>query len=309
MSKRKQGRIYRKLVAHVTLTRPFVKWLIFFFSVSAGAIISIPESMNSITFMLLIPFFIGAFIFSVFGQCGVRYINDFGDQDVDSLTDGDPLSHTRMIIKKQIHPYEALGVGVIIHVSGIILSYFLVNWFFALMFGLMVDLSFMYSVYPRLKKLPFTPNVMIGLGYVFLPMLAGYSIYAPALIPPLEVLVLAFLCGVFAFGASIGKDFMDMGRDKESGIRTLPVVLGEASAARVKSMLFLAPYAGVGLFTVSGFYSSIMLLSFVALIPVGFLVYKLVTLNFSRERILQWSIMLTWLTSILFGGAYRLSVS
>ncbi|RLI89282.1 MAG: hypothetical protein DRO62_01915 [Candidatus Altiarchaeales archaeon] len=295
-------KIKRKLVAHMKITQPFIKWLIFFFGVTAGAIMSIPEPLD------LIPFFIGAFIFSVFGQCGVRYINDFGDQDVDSLQEGDPLSHTRMVVKGHIHPYEALGVGIIVHVSGVIFAYLLLNWFFALMFGTMVVLSFMYSVYPRLKRFPFTPNVMIGTGYVFLPIVAGYSIYAPAIIPPLDVWVLALLCAIFAFGASISKDFMDMERDAKSDIRTLPVVLGERLAARVKSALFLIPYPAVGFLTVPNFYPQIMLWSFLGLIPVGILVYKLITLNFSRERIMQWSIMLTWLTELVFATAYRLSV-
>jgi chlorophyll/bacteriochlorophyll a synthase len=100
----------------------------------------------------------------------------------------------------------------------------------ATVFGLAV--AWAYSAPPfRLKENGWWGNAAVGLCYEGLPWFTAAAAMAVAL-PRVEILWLALLYSVGAHGIMTLNDFKAVEGDRIMGVRSLPVQLGEATAAR-----------------------------------------------------------------------------
>ncbi|MFE1598879.1 chlorophyll synthase ChlG [Methylobacterium sp. ID0610] len=106
-------------------------------------------------------------------------------------------------------------------------------------------LAWIYSAPPlRLKRNGWWGNTAVGLCYEGLPWFTGAAVMAAAL-PDARVILLALLYSLGAHGIMTLNDFKSVEGDRRMGIRSLPVQLGTASAARLACLVMGLPQAAV----------------------------------------------------------------
>ena len=102
-------------------------------------------------------------------------------------------------------------------------------------------LAWAYSAPPfRLKANGWWGNGAVGLCYEGLPWITAAAIMADA-VPSSGVLALALLYSFGAHGIMTLNDFKAVAGDKRMGVRSLPVQLGEANAARLACVVMALP--------------------------------------------------------------------
>jgi chlorophyll/bacteriochlorophyll a synthase len=111
--------------------------------------------------------------------------------------------------------------------------------FYATIFGLLA--AWAYSAPPfRLKTNGWWGNSAVGLCYEGLPWFTAAAAMLAAR-PPLEVIWLALLYSIGAHGIMTLNDFKAVEGDKQMGIGSLPVKLGEATAAKLACVVMAVP--------------------------------------------------------------------
>ena len=107
-----------------------------------------------------------------------------------------------------------------------------------LLSSLMVILAVSYSVPPvRLKTRPPLDSLVNGLGYCLLPFALGFTYFLPLTQIPTELL----LVSLTVMGAHMYASIRDYTYDKETGERTISVVLGKRPTAFMASVTVLIP--------------------------------------------------------------------
>jgi chlorophyll synthase len=92
----------------------------------------------------------------------------------------------------------------------------------------------------------------VGLSYETLPWITGAAVLALGA-PRAEVVLVALLYGIGAHGIMTLNDFKALEGDRQTGVKSLPVTLGPARAARLACAVMAVPQvAVVGLLTVWG---------------------------------------------------------
>jgi chlorophyll/bacteriochlorophyll a synthase len=168
--------------------------------------------------------------------CGTsQACNDWYDRHVDAINEPHrPIPSGR--IPGRWGLYIALGWTVL----SLLVAFSLGLWvFYSAIFGLAA--AWAYSAPPfRLKVNGWWGNSAVGLCYEGLPwftaaaaMLAGR--------PPNEVIVLALLYSLGAHGIMTLNDFKAVEGDRQMGIGSLPVKLGEAAAAKLACIVMAVP--------------------------------------------------------------------
>jgi chlorophyll synthase len=113
----------------------------------------------------------------------------------------------------------------------------------AALFGLV--LAWLYSAPPlRLKGNGWWGNSAVALCYEGLPWFTGAAVMAAAM-PDWRVLVTALLYSIGAHGIMTLNDFKSVEGDTATGVRSLPVQLGPAVAARLACLVMALPQIGV----------------------------------------------------------------
>lgn len=108
--------------------------------------------------------------------------------------------------------------------------------------ALAVACSWAYSAPPfRLKANGWFGNAAVGLTYEGLAWVTGAAIVLAGALPRWEILVLAFLYSFGAHGIMTLNDFKAIEGDRQMGVRSLPVQLGPARAARLAGWVIVAP--------------------------------------------------------------------
>ena len=106
-------------------------------------------------------------------------------------------------------------------------------------------LAWAYSAPPlRLKKDGWWGNAACGLCYESLPWITGAAVMTGAA-PGWTVAAIALLYGVGAHGIMTLNDFKSVEGDRRMDVRSLPVQLGEAAAARLACVVMAWPQAAV----------------------------------------------------------------
>ncbi len=103
-------------------------------------------------------------------------------------------------------------------------------------------LAWAYSAPPlRLKANGWLGNAACGLSYEGLAWVTGAAVMLNGALPPLPSLLLAALYSAGAHGIMTLNDFKAMEGDRRMGVRSLPVLLGPAGAARLACGVMAAP--------------------------------------------------------------------
>jgi chlorophyll synthase len=132
------------------------------------------------------------------------------------------------------------------------LGWFLGPWgFAATVVGVLA--AWAYSAEPvRLKRSGWWGPGLVGLSYETLPWITGAAVLALGA-PRAEVVLVALLYGIGAHGIMTLNDFKALEGDRQTGVKSLPVTLGPARAARLACVVMAVPQvAVVGLLTVWG---------------------------------------------------------
>jgi chlorophyll/bacteriochlorophyll a synthase len=168
--------------------------------------------------------------------CGTsQAINDWFDRHVDAINEpGRPIPSGRMPGR------WGFNIALAWTAASFMLGAALGVWgFVAAAIGL--SLAWAYSAPPlRLKRNGWWGNSAVAACYEGLPWATGAAIMASAL-PNWRILMLAALYSAGAHGIMTLNDFKSEAGDRQMGIRSLPVRLGPANAARVACAVMIAP--------------------------------------------------------------------
>ncbi len=197
--------------------------------------------------------------------CGTsQAINDWYDREVDAINEP-----TRPIPSGRVPGRWGLIIGVIGTAASLLLAATLGLWVcIAACAGLV--LAWLYSAPPaRLKRDGWYGNTAVAFSYEGLPWFTAAAAMTGAL-PSHEIIVTALLYSFGCHGIMTLNDFKSIRGDAWTGIRSIPVQLGVAHAARLACAMMLAPQiALVVLLWVWGAPSFALALSALALVQVA----------------------------------------
>lgn len=167
-------------------------------------------------------------------------VNDWYDREVDAVNEPQrPIPSGRLPGR--------WGIGIAIAWSG--LSLLVAGVFGPWGLGatiLALALAWAYSAPPfRLKANGWWGNLACGLSYESLAWLTGAAVALGGVAPGWRTIVLALLYGIGAHGIMVLNDYKALEGDRLMGVRSLPVQLGPAGAARVACLTMLVPQLAV----------------------------------------------------------------
>lgn len=167
-------------------------------------------------------------------------VNDWFDRHVDAINE----PH-RPIPSGRMPGRWGLWVALIWTALSLALSLLLGPWGFgAAVVGLL--LAWAYSAPPlRLKRNGWWGNAACGFSYEGLAWFTGAAVMAGGALPDLRSLILAALYSAGAHGIMTLNDFKAIEGDVRTGVRSLPVRLGAARAARVACWAMVVPQVAV----------------------------------------------------------------
>lgn len=168
--------------------------------------------------------------------CGTsQAVNDWFDRHVDAINEPD-----RPIPSGRIGGRWGLYIAIGWTALSLAVAAFTGQWvLIATVFGLAC--AWAYSAPPfRLKTSGWIGPAVVGLTYEGLSWFTGAAVMAGAL-PPAHVLVVLTLYSIGAHGIMTLNDFKAVEGDRATGLRSLPVVLGERPAAFLASAVMAVP--------------------------------------------------------------------
>ncbi|WP_439574786.1 chlorophyll synthase ChlG [Phreatobacter sp.] len=166
-------------------------------------------------------------------------VNDWYDRHVDLINE----PH-RPIPSGRIPGRWGLYIAIIWSAVSLVVAAMLGSWvLLATVIGL--ALAWAYSAPPlRLKQNGWFGNAAVAFSYEGLPWFTGAAIMATVL-PDWRILIIAALYSIGAHGIMTLNDFKAVEGDRRTGIRSLPVALGEDAAARLACAVMALPQIGV----------------------------------------------------------------
>jgi chlorophyll/bacteriochlorophyll a synthase len=174
--------------------------------------------------------------------CGTsQAVNDWFDRHVDAINE----PH-RPIPSGRIPGRWGLAIAILWSLLSLAVAASLGLWvFYATIVGLAA--AWAYSAPPfRLKLNGWWGNSAVGLCYEGLPWFTAAAAMLAAR-PPNEVIWLALLYSIGAHGIMTLNDFKAVAGDTQMGIRSLPVQLGEDTAAKLACIVMAVPQVIVAL--------------------------------------------------------------
>ncbi len=182
------------------------------------------------------PFALGAILLAGPLVCGTsQAVNDWFDRHVDAINEP-----KRPIPSGRVPGRWGLYVALLWTVLSMVVAYALGIWIF-LAASLGMALAWAYSAPPfRLKANGWFGNTAVGLSYESLPWFTGAAVLTVSF-PRVEIMSLALLYGVGAFGILITNDFKALEGDRKLGVRSLPVQLGVSAAAKLAVAVMVVP--------------------------------------------------------------------
>ena len=224
-----QNQSYPDLLTSLELIKP-ITWFPPMWAFLCGAVSTGVVSINNLPLIGLGVFLAGPIV------CGMsQAANDWCDRHVDAINEPNrPIPSGRMPGK------WGLWIAIALSAISLMIGWFLGTWgFVATIIG--VVCAWAYSAEPiRLKKSGIWGPLIVGVCYEGLPWFTGAAVLSIGL-PKSETIILAGLYAIGAFGIMTLNDFKAIAGDKEMGIRSLPVVIGEQSAARVACAVMIIP--------------------------------------------------------------------
>lgn len=182
------------------------------------------------------PFLVGAILLAGPLVCGTsQAVNDWYDREVDAINEPErPIPSGRIPGRWGLYiavAWSLVAAGIAATLGTVV--------FGAGLFGL--ALAWAYSAPPfRLKHDGWAGVIAVGLCYESLPWFTGAAAMGGGWPRP-EVVLVALLYGVGAFGIMITNDFKAVEGDRELGLRSVPVRLGVDGAVKAACVLMLVP--------------------------------------------------------------------
>lgn len=241
----------------------------------------------------------GALILLVAVECSWLasvIVNDLRDINIDRMTN----THRPLVTGAiDVPTYKTIGLlffGAAVFLSAIVSTQV------TLILAAYQALAFLYSADPlRLKRFPLIATALAAMASLLI-LFAGYIVFSTEKnISVLPVAIPALL--FFAYLAIIPiKDFKDIAGDKADGVRTLPVLLGEAWAKRV-----------IGALVFIVFVLSPFVLSLRSLFPLGLffgaLGYWMLQLSSAEHTFLSYRKLPGWFILLATGYSIFLAVT
>jgi chlorophyll synthase len=168
--------------------------------------------------------------------CGMsQAANDWCDRHVDAINEPD-----RPIPSGRIPGRWGLWIAVAMTVLALAVGWQLGPWGFgATVVGVLA--AWAYSAEPvRLKKSGWWGPGLVGLSYETLPWFTGAAVLSLGA-PSFYVVAVALLYGLGAHGIMTLNDFKALEGDRQTGVRSLPVVLGPEVAAKIACIGMIIP--------------------------------------------------------------------
>ncbi|NQZ72483.1 MAG: chlorophyll synthase ChlG [Dinoroseobacter sp.] len=168
--------------------------------------------------------------------CGMsQAANDWCDRHVDAINEPD-----RPIPSGRIPGRWGLWIALAMSALALGVGWMLGTWgFVATVLGVLA--AWAYSAEPiRLKRSGLWGPGLVGLSYETLPWFTGAAVLATAM-PAWPVVIIAVLYGIGAHGIMTLNDFKALKGDRETGVNSLPVVLGPERAARLACWVMALP--------------------------------------------------------------------
>ncbi len=173
--------------------------------------------------------------------CGAsQAVNDWFDRHVDAVNEpARPIPSGRVpgawgLAVAVVWSAVALGAGLLLGPAGGAAT------------ALALLLAWAYSAPPaRLKANGWWGNLAVGLCYEGVAWTTGALVMAGGALPGPRVLALALLYSLGAHGIMTLNDFKSVEGDQRHGVRSLPVQLGAAGAARAACAVMLVPQLAV----------------------------------------------------------------
>mgnify|MGYP006270882183 FL=1 len=172
--------------------------------------------------------------------CGMsQAANDWCDRHVDAINEPD-----RPIPSGRVPGRWGLWVALAMTALALVVGWQLGPWGFgATCVG--VAAAWAYSAEPvRLKRSGWWGPGLVGLCYEGLPWFTGAAVLSVGA-PAGPVILLAVLFSLGAHGIMTLNDFKALRGDAQTGVRSLPVVLGPARAARIACWVMAVPQVTV----------------------------------------------------------------
>lgn len=194
--------------------------------------------------------------------CGTsQAVNDWFDRHVDAINEPD-----RPIPSGRIPNQWGLYIAIVWTAVSALVASTLGTWVFvAAIVGLL--LAWAYSAPPlRLKQNGWWGNSACAVCYEGLPWFTGAALVT-ATLPDWRIIALAGLYSFGAHGIMTLNDFKSIEGDTRMGVRSLPVQLGAAGAAKLACVVMLLPQAVVAALLFSWGYpihAAVITLSFFA---------------------------------------------
>ena len=223
-------RIFPDLSAVAELLKP-ITWFPPMWAFTCGVIASGKDIWSQWSIILLGLLLTGPLV------CATsQAVNDWFDREVDAINEPN-----RPIPSGRIPGQWGLFIALSWTLLSLILATALGTWgLTATVLALL--LAWAYSMPPvRLKQNGWWGNAACGISYEGLAWITGSAVMAGGLMPSVESMILALLYSVGAHGIMTLNDFKSVRGDRQMGIRSLPVQLGELNAARVACWTMALP--------------------------------------------------------------------
>jgi chlorophyll synthase len=166
--------------------------------------------------------------------------NDWFDRHVDAINEP-----ARPIPSGRIPGRWGLGLALGWSALSLAVAATLGRWgFLATLIAL--ALGWAYSMPPfRFKQNAWIGNLTCGVAYETLAWITGAAVMLGGALPGAPILLLAALYGLGAHGMLTLNDYKSRDGDRRMGIRSLPVQLGERTAAKVAGATIVLPQVAV----------------------------------------------------------------
>ncbi|WP_435126017.1 geranylgeranylglycerol-phosphate geranylgeranyltransferase [Halobaculum sp. D14] len=223
---------------------------------------------------------------TVFATAAGNAVNDYFDRDVDAVNRPE-----RPIPSGRVSPRGALGFAATLFVGAVLAAVTLPVLAVAIA---VVNLVALVAYTKLFKGLPGVGNVVVAYltGSTFLFGAAAAGGLAS------QVWTLFWLAAAATFAREVVKDVEDVAGDREEGLRTLPIVVGERAALWVAFAVMAAAVAASGLPYVWGTFGAAYL---AVVVPADAVMLGAVTWGFREPRAAQqWLKRGTYLAAVAF---------
>ena len=218
-----------RAAAVVELSKP-VTWFPPMWAFMCGVVSSGQLSLDTVPLLLA-----GIVLAGPLLCAGSQTVNDWFDRDVDAINEPN-----RPIPSGRIPGDWGLRIAMIWSAAGVIWAAYLGPWvLIAAILG--VALSWAYSAPPvRLKRSGVWGPLSVGISYEGLAWFTGAAVMAQAL-PDAHTITLAVLYSLGAYGIMVLNDFKAIEGDRQTGLKSLPAVLGPRKAAWIACVTMAIP--------------------------------------------------------------------